>query len=115
MCFLPPDDAPTTVFVAEDVDAAWDELGPYLMHDVLGYAEWNEDRTDTAGLSAATSVEELRAEGGSHRILSVDAAVELVRGGGLLSLHPLVGGLPPDIAWRYLRTVGDEVLPRAAG
>jgi alkanesulfonate monooxygenase SsuD/methylene tetrahydromethanopterin reductase-like flavin-dependent oxidoreductase (luciferase family) len=115
MCFLPPDDAPTTVFVAEDVDAAWDELGPYLMHDVLGYAEWNEDRTDTAGLSAATSVEELRAEGGSHRILSVDAAVELVRGGGLLSLHPLVGGLPPDIAWKYLRTVGDEVLPRAAG
>ena len=115
MCFLPPDDAPTTVFVAEDVDAAWDELGPYLMHDVLGYAEWNEGRTDTAGLSAATSIEELRAEGGSHRILSVDAAVELVRGGGLLSLHPLVGGLPPDIAWRYLRTVGDEVLPRAAG
>jgi alkanesulfonate monooxygenase SsuD/methylene tetrahydromethanopterin reductase-like flavin-dependent oxidoreductase (luciferase family) len=110
MCFLPPDDAPTTVFVAEDVDRAWEELGPHLMHDVLGYAEWNAGRTDTASVSSATSVEELRAERASHRILSVDEAVELVRGGGLLALHPLVGGLPPDIAWTYLRTAV-EVVP----
>jgi alkanesulfonate monooxygenase SsuD/methylene tetrahydromethanopterin reductase-like flavin-dependent oxidoreductase (luciferase family) len=114
LCFLPPDDAPTTVFVAEDVDRAWEELGPYLMHDVLGYAAWNEGRTDTASFSSATTVEELRAERASHRILSVDEAVDVVRGGGLLALHPLVGGLPPDIAWRYLRTVGDEVLPTAS-
>jgi alkanesulfonate monooxygenase SsuD/methylene tetrahydromethanopterin reductase-like flavin-dependent oxidoreductase (luciferase family) len=114
MCFLPPDDAPTTVFVADDVDRAWDELGPYLMHDVLGYAEWNEGGADTAGFSSATSVAELRAERASHRILSIEEAIELVRGGGLLALHPLVGGLPPDVAWRYLRNVGDEVLPGAA-
>src|SRR4029450_11243380 len=49
MCLLPPDDAPTTVFVAEDVDRAWDELGPYLMHDVRSYAAWNEGHTGTAG------------------------------------------------------------------
>jgi alkanesulfonate monooxygenase SsuD/methylene tetrahydromethanopterin reductase-like flavin-dependent oxidoreductase (luciferase family) len=115
MCFLPPGDAPTTVFVAEDVDRAWHELGPYLMHDVLGYAEWNEGRTDTASFSAATTVEELRAENASHRILSIDEGVDAVRGGSVLALHPLVGGLPPDLGWRYLHTVVDEVLPRAAG
>ena len=27
MCILPPIDAPSTVFVAKDVDQAWDELG----------------------------------------------------------------------------------------
>ena len=27
-----------------------------------------------------------------------------------LPLHPLVGGLPPEIAWRYLRTVTDDVM-----
>jgi hypothetical protein len=79
------------------------------MHDVLGYADWNAGRTDTASFSSATTVEELRAERASHRILSVDEAVELVRGGGLLALHPLVGGLPPDIAWTYLRTAVELV------
>jgi alkanesulfonate monooxygenase SsuD/methylene tetrahydromethanopterin reductase-like flavin-dependent oxidoreductase (luciferase family) len=114
MCFLPEADAPTTVFVAEDVDRAWDELGPYLMHDVLSYAAWNEGEADsTASMSSATTVEELRAANASHRILSVEEAVDFVRGGRLLALHPLIGGLPPDIAWRYLRTAVDDVLPRA--
>lgn len=115
MCFLPEADAATTVFVADDVDRAWDELGPYLMHDVLGYAAWNEGDTDrTASMSSATTVDELRAANASHRILSVGEAVEFVRGGQLLALHPLIGGLPRDIAWRYLRTAVEDVLPKAA-
>ncbi|WP_344242993.1 LLM class flavin-dependent oxidoreductase [Actinocorallia libanotica] len=111
MCVLTPADTPTTVFVAEDVDRAWEELGPYLMHDVLSYASWNEGVTGTASLSAARTAEELRAENRSHRILSVEQAIASVRAGAPLALHPLVGGLPPETAWRYLRTVADRVLP----
>jgi alkanesulfonate monooxygenase SsuD/methylene tetrahydromethanopterin reductase-like flavin-dependent oxidoreductase (luciferase family) len=114
-CFLPEADAATTVFVADDVDRAWDELGPYLMHDVLSYAAWNEGGADgTASISSATTVEELRAADTSHRILGIDEAVDFVRSGQLLALHPLIGGLPPDIAWRYLRTAVDDVVPKAA-
>ncbi len=111
MCFLPPRDTATSVFVADDVDRAWDELGPYLMHDVRSYAAWNEGDTDTASLSFAQTAEELREEDTSHRILTVDQAVEMVRGGQPLGLTPLIGGLPPEIAWRYLRTVTDDVMP----
>jgi alkanesulfonate monooxygenase SsuD/methylene tetrahydromethanopterin reductase-like flavin-dependent oxidoreductase (luciferase family) len=111
MCLLSSVDAPTTVFVAEDVDRAWEELGPYLMHDVLSYAEWNEGNTDTSSLSFVQTAEELRAENRSHRIFSVDEAIEFVRGGAPLGLHPLIGGLPPEIAWRYLNTVADKVMP----
>ena len=111
MCMIPPADATTTMFVAEDVDRAWDELGPYLMHDVLSYAEWNEGNTKTASLSFVKTAEELREENRSHRILTVDEAIEVVRLGVPLGLHPLIGGLPPDIAWRYLETVADKVMP----
>jgi alkanesulfonate monooxygenase SsuD/methylene tetrahydromethanopterin reductase-like flavin-dependent oxidoreductase (luciferase family) len=111
-CMIPPTDLPTTVFVADDVDRAWDELGPYLMHDVLSYASVNEGNTTTASISFAQTADELRAEDRTHRILTVDQAVELARSGIPLGLQPLVGGLPPEIAWRYLRTVGDEVMPR---
>ena len=102
MCYVPPADAATTVFVAEDVDRAWDELGPYLMHDVRTYASWNEGNDTTASLSFVSTAEELRAENRSHRILGHEEAVEFVRAGQPLQLHPLIGGLPPDIAWRYL-------------
>jgi hypothetical protein len=71
MCILSSVDSPTTVFVAEDVDRAWEELGPYLMHDVLSYAEWNEGNADTASLSFVSTAEELRAENRSHRIFGV--------------------------------------------
>ena len=113
LCILPnPDDA-STIFVAHDVDEAWRELGPFLMHDVRSYAEWNEGNEDTASLSFVDSAEALRAENRSHRILSVDEAVESVRGGAPLALHPLIGGLPPEMAWKYLRTVVEDVTPAA--
>jgi alkanesulfonate monooxygenase SsuD/methylene tetrahydromethanopterin reductase-like flavin-dependent oxidoreductase (luciferase family) len=111
MCFVPPTDSHTTAFVTEDPDRAWDELGPYLMHDVLSYASWNEGRTDTASVSFVETVEQLREERRSHVIFTVEEAIELMRAGSVLQLHPLIGGLPPDIAWRYLETVVDKVLP----
>ena len=112
MCMIPPTDMATTVFVADDLDAAWAELGPHLLHDVLAYAAINEGNTHTASLSTATTVDALRAEGRSHRVVTVDEAVAMSKAGLPLPLQPLVGGLPPEIAWRYLRTVTDEVMPR---
>lgn len=115
MCMVPPAGMPTTVFVADDVERAWEEIGPHLLHDAQAYAAWNEGDSTTVSLSFARTVDELRAEQGSHRILSVDEAVEQVRGAGMLQLHPLVGGLPPEVAWRHLRLVVDEVLPKVSG
>jgi alkanesulfonate monooxygenase SsuD/methylene tetrahydromethanopterin reductase-like flavin-dependent oxidoreductase (luciferase family) len=111
LCLLTPRDTTTTLFVAADVDRAWDELGPYLMHDVLGYAASNKGNAATAGVSFATTVEQLRAENRSHRIVTVQEAVAIARCGMPLPLHPLVGGLPPEIGWRYLHTVVDDVMP----
>ena len=110
-CMLPDDDMTTALFVADDLDRAWNELGPYLMHDVTSYALINRDTGHNAAVSFASSAEELRAEGTSHRIVTVEEAVALVEGGTPLQLHPLIGGLPPDIAWRYLHTVVDDVMP----
>lgn len=112
LCFVPPLDTATTVFVADDLDDAWDELGPHLLHDVQAYAAINVGNTHTASLSSATTVEALRSENRSHRVLTVDEAIATIKGGSVLNLQPLAGGLPPEIAWRYLRTVTDEVIPR---
>ncbi len=51
------------------------------------------------------------ANGGAYRILSVEEAVAHTRKGAPLPLHPLVGGLPPEIAWRYLRVAMKASMP----
>jgi len=114
-CIVPQPGVPMTVFVDDDQDAGWAEVGPYLMNDVLSYAEWNEDAKNVASLSYSKSVEDLRAERGAHRMFTVDEAVEHTKTNFMLPLHPLCGGLPPELAWPYLRRVVDEVMPRLAG
>ena len=96
MCLVPPVDQPTVVFVADDVDRAWDELGPYLMNDVRGYAEWNEGDTTTANISFVKTAEELREENRSHRIFTVDEAVDLARAECPSACIPSSAGFPPS-------------------
>lgn len=106
--------APLTVFVADDVDRAWDELGEYILHDAMTYASWHtNDRT--ASLSRGATVDQLRAEHGVYRIYTVEQAVDEMRRNGYLSLHPLCGGVPPAIAWPYLERVANEVMPAYSG
>ena len=110
---LPDRDTPSVVFVAEDVEQAWSELGEHLLHDARTYSEWNPGNQTSAGISHVTTVDELRETGASHVIISVPEAISRVRAGQILNLTPLCGGLPPEVAWPYLKRVGDVVLPEA--
>ena len=114
-CVLPTPDVPLTVFVADDPDRAWAEIGQYLLVDAAGYGSWNIDRTTTASVSFAPTVEALAAENGSYQIITPDAAAAAVRRGVPLALQPLVGGIPPDLAWPYLETAVAAVAAGRAG
>jgi alkanesulfonate monooxygenase SsuD/methylene tetrahydromethanopterin reductase-like flavin-dependent oxidoreductase (luciferase family) len=109
----PTPETATSVFVAEDVDRAWEELGPYLLHDARMYGESMAGAISGSG-SAATTVEALRAENGNYRIITPDEAIANARAGGLLLLQPLCGGLPAQLAWRHLEVVEKRVLPALA-
>jgi alkanesulfonate monooxygenase SsuD/methylene tetrahydromethanopterin reductase-like flavin-dependent oxidoreductase (luciferase family) len=113
LAMIPPSGSPTTVFVASDVDRAWEEIGPHMLHDINTYGDWNATvgKEDVASVSKARTVDDVRAEEGAYRIYSVDQAVDIVKAGGLLLLQPLCGGLPPDLAWKYVKIVTDEVMP----
>ena len=105
---IPEPGSATTMFVADDVDRAWDELGRHLLHDAMTAASYRHGETSVASISTATTVDELRADS-SYRVLTVDEATELVRAGSILPLLPLCGGLAPDIAWTYLERAADAV------
>ncbi len=100
---IPERDVVTNLFVAEDVDTAWAEIGKYLLHDAMAYSEWNPDNQVSANMSTATTVDELRRTSSSHVILPVEEARRRIADGEMFNLSPLCGGIPPDIAWPYLK------------
>lgn len=110
---VPREGEPATVYVAEDVDAAWEALGPFLLHDAYMYAQWQESN-QTSMTSFAKTVDDLRQEAISYHIISIDEAVEWVRQGKAISTQPLCGGIPPQIAWQYVKNIARvEALARA--
>jgi alkanesulfonate monooxygenase SsuD/methylene tetrahydromethanopterin reductase-like flavin-dependent oxidoreductase (luciferase family) len=110
-CIIPAGGNPTTLFIAEDLDSAWDRIGPSMLHDAQMYGSWMGDTHDAASKSAATTVEELRAEEGPYQIVTPPAAVEMIQGGQPLSFQPLCGGLSPEVAWESLHLLSARVLP----
>ncbi len=104
---LPADNAATAVFVADDVDKAWDELGPHLLHDAVTAAAYRHGVEGVASISRATDVNGLREADGPYRVFTTDEAVDYMRGGQALPLAPLCGGVPPDVAWPYLERAAE--------
>ena len=107
----PAKGAPTTVFVAENLDKGWEQYGPYMLHDAVSYRGWMGEDNNSASLSQASSIDELRDENGPYRVVTPKQAIELIHKYQRLSLQPLCGGVPPDLAWSSLSLIEKEVLP----
>jgi alkanesulfonate monooxygenase SsuD/methylene tetrahydromethanopterin reductase-like flavin-dependent oxidoreductase (luciferase family) len=101
-CFFAPAGVPNTVFVADDPERAWADIGEYLLLDALSYSGWNAHREGTVSISRAPTVAELAAEKGAYQIITPAEARDLIARGNALGLQPLVGGIPRDVAWPYL-------------
>ncbi len=113
MAFVPAPGSATSVFVAEDVDRAWREIGPFMLHDAQMYASWLHDAA-AASKSTAPTVDALREESGPYRVLTPEQAAEYIGTHGVLPLHPLCGGCPPALAWETLELVVNRVMPQLA-
>ncbi|MCX3058925.1 LLM class flavin-dependent oxidoreductase [Streptomyces beihaiensis] len=107
-----PAESTPLLHISEAPDRTWAEHGTHFLHEARTYASWQSGRIRSAVKSAATSVEQLRAEG-VYRVLTPDQCLE--QGLDNLVLHPLAGGMPVDEGWRSLRLFCENVLPRLTG
>jgi alkanesulfonate monooxygenase SsuD/methylene tetrahydromethanopterin reductase-like flavin-dependent oxidoreductase (luciferase family) len=102
--------------LAHDRDKGWAEIAPFAMHEVNAYGEWLERGGVGArgGYVPISDADALR-ETGQYRVLTPDDLVaELEEKGpfGFAVFHPMMGGIPPEVAWGSLRLFEEEVLPR---
>jgi len=111
--------APTTgnfVYVAEDPDAAWERIAPYAMHEMNAYGRWMAE-ADTAGpYRPIEDPDALRATG-TYPVLTPQALVDQIRSLGpacSVLVHPLMGGMDPELSWASLELLERKVLPALA-
>jgi alkanesulfonate monooxygenase SsuD/methylene tetrahydromethanopterin reductase-like flavin-dependent oxidoreductase (luciferase family) len=105
---------PTFVHVTDDPERDWPRIVPHALHDAATYRAWQAPGNRSIVESTATDEASLRAEG-KYRVVTPAECVELVTGFGDFAtfvLHPLMGGLDPDLAWSSLELVAAEVLPQ---
>jgi alkanesulfonate monooxygenase SsuD/methylene tetrahydromethanopterin reductase-like flavin-dependent oxidoreductase (luciferase family) len=105
---------PLFVHVAEDPDRAWETIAPYAVYDVTTYNAWQTRDHDNVAASSATTADELRASG-MWKVVTPDECIELARRDGTVVVHPLMGGMPPELGWSSLELVSDRVLPALGG
>jgi alkanesulfonate monooxygenase SsuD/methylene tetrahydromethanopterin reductase-like flavin-dependent oxidoreductase (luciferase family) len=106
---------PHMMHVTQDVEGAWEVLAPHVLAEAANYANWSSTDTPTSGPvgTRQPSLEDLRA-GGRYVVVTPDEATEIVRGyppDTIVTVHPLVAGLDPEIGWESLRLFAHKVLP----
>jgi alkanesulfonate monooxygenase SsuD/methylene tetrahydromethanopterin reductase-like flavin-dependent oxidoreductase (luciferase family) len=109
-------DGPMWVFVTDDPDRSWAEIGPHALHEARAYAAMAETVPAASPFTPVDTVEELR-RSGRYAVVTPEECVDLARGldpRAALTLKPLVGGLDPAIGWRSLELFVDRVAPAIA-
>jgi alkanesulfonate monooxygenase SsuD/methylene tetrahydromethanopterin reductase-like flavin-dependent oxidoreductase (luciferase family) len=107
----PPASGPLFVHVADDPDAAWAKIAPHALHETNSYGAWLAEADEGVARYAPTDDADSLRVGGAYAVLTPDECVAMARSTGALGLHPLMGGLPPELAWESLELVADKVLP----
>lgn len=114
-CMMPSADT-AMVFLSEDPDRLWAERGHHFLHEAQTYAGWQMEGQKSAVKSAASTVDELRAEG-IYKVLTPAECVERSKAQGAAAsvvLHPLCGGMPVEDGWTCVKLFAEEVLPALA-
>ncbi|MGF7237411.1 MAG: LLM class flavin-dependent oxidoreductase [Frankia sp.] len=103
------------VALAEDPEKGWEQMAPYFLHETNAYGVWQAQDNLAAPYHTVADSDELRATG-QYRVLTPEQFITEQKAAPFpfAQLHPLCGGMPPELAWSSLRLFEREVLPAFA-
>jgi alkanesulfonate monooxygenase SsuD/methylene tetrahydromethanopterin reductase-like flavin-dependent oxidoreductase (luciferase family) len=106
-------DGPQWVFVTDDPERTWSQLGPHALHEANGYGRWAAAVPGSSPYSPAADVDELR-RSGRYAVVTPEECLALAASidrRAALTLKPLVAGLDPALGWASLELFVDRVAP----
>jgi alkanesulfonate monooxygenase SsuD/methylene tetrahydromethanopterin reductase-like flavin-dependent oxidoreductase (luciferase family) len=101
------------LYLAEDPDAAWARIAPYLLHENNAYARWAREQGVQTPYTECADAAALRATG-RYPMMRPAELVERMHALGpwdSVLFHPLAGGMDPELAWESLQLFEHAVLP----
>jgi len=102
---------PSFTMVSEDPERTWAQIGEYAVYDAGSYVTWQTgDHDNPIAMDSEVTVESLR-KSGLWQVVTPEECVELGRTYGSVALHPLMGGIPPELGWESLELFADKVMP----
>lgn len=106
---------PSFLYVSDDPERDWELVAPHLAHTTNSYARWARERgAGATKWHEAATIDDLK-ESDAFHVVTPQQCVELARRygpDGELRLHPLLGGLDPELSWRSLHLFERAVIPR---
>jgi alkanesulfonate monooxygenase SsuD/methylene tetrahydromethanopterin reductase-like flavin-dependent oxidoreductase (luciferase family) len=109
-----PDDLPS-VFLHEDPEKAWAELGQHFLWEAVHYGQWaTPEMRSIMHLPGVTTVEQVK-KSERYLILTPDELIARLKKRDrrrYVTLYPLCGGMPLDEGWQSLHLLTDQVLPK---
>lgn len=101
-----------TTALAEDPERAWEEMGPFFLHETNAYGEWLANNDGGGPYTQFADVAQLR-ERGQYRILTPDQYIKELEAAPFpfAMFHPLCGGMTPELAWSSLALFEQQVMP----
>jgi alkanesulfonate monooxygenase SsuD/methylene tetrahydromethanopterin reductase-like flavin-dependent oxidoreductase (luciferase family) len=102
---------PGFVHVSEDPERDWKRIAAHALYDVQTYAAWQTPDQRSAMHVEAQTLDDVR-KSGVYRVVTPDECVALAQECGRIILHPLMGGMSPELGWEGLRLFESKVLPR---
>jgi len=102
---------PGFVHVSEHPERDWERIAPHALYDAQTYAAWQTPDQRSAMHVEAQTLDDIK-RSGAYRVVTPDQCVQLAEESGRVILHPLMGGMPPELGWEGLRLFETKVLPR---
>ncbi len=99
------------VALARDTEQGWAELAPYFLHEMNAYGAWQAQDDTGSPYRSVDDLDALRASG-AYDVLTPEEHVRELEAAPFpfAFLHPMCGGIPPELAWASLRLFESEVL-----
>lgn len=106
-----PAKAPGFVHVTHDPERDWERIAPYALHEAMAYDTWQRPgQSSVVHVHGARTIDDLKASG-VYAVVTPEECIGLAKKFGSLTLHPLMGGIPPELAEESLELFASEVLP----
>jgi alkanesulfonate monooxygenase SsuD/methylene tetrahydromethanopterin reductase-like flavin-dependent oxidoreductase (luciferase family) len=102
---------PGFVHVSDDPERDWQRIAPHALYEAQTYSSWQTPGQRSQVHVDAKEIEQLK-QSGVYRVVTPDECVALAKEFGRIVLHPMMGGISPELGWESLERFASKVLPR---